>query len=111
MKFRIAKDKWNSKEFTFAEKGLLSYDKFQHFLGGFIFAFIFSFFTSCYIGSVLSILFWFLWEIKDAILDWEDGYCTHFPIKYNWGGDGFSYKDFIAACGGVILFGLLMDLV
>jgi len=99
MRFRFAKDKWLSREYTFAESGLLSYDKFQHFIGGFLFALI---------NPVFSMIFWFLWEVKDGFLRWEeDKYITNWPLKYNWGGDGFSWRDMLAAWlgAGIVMLG------
>ena len=113
MNFRFAKDKWLSQEFTFAESGLLSYDKFQHFLGGAILSFVINFLLrSEIIGLIVSAIFWFLWEVKDGLLRWEEGkYITNWIIRYNWGGDGFSWKDMLAAWLGAglstIFYGIL----
>ncbi len=98
MIWRWAKDKWLSQEFTWARRGPLSYDKLQHFLGGALFA-AFNFW--------FSLFFWFLWEIKDALIPWEKKYCTRIIIVYNWGGDGFSWKDMIAAWLGALLIEFL----
>lgn len=102
---RFAKDKWLSQEFTFAKSGLLSYDKFQHFVGGIVFTMLFGIMLWGIIkGAIASAIFWFLWEVKDGLLKWENGYISHWPIWYNWGGDGFSYKDMLAAwCGAILI--------
>jgi hypothetical protein len=93
---KLANDKWTSRERTFARSGLLTYDKLQHFIGGMLFA----------IPSVtFSLAFWFMWEIKDAIIPWEKRYETNWPIRYNWGGDGFSWRDCLAAwLGAAIIY-------
>jgi len=111
MNFRFAKDKWLSQEFTFVQSGLLSYDKFQHFLGGAAFSLVVTIFADWIVGLISSMLFWFIWEIKDGFLDYENGYFTDFPIRYNWGGDGFSWKDMLAAWAGaglILIMGLLI---
>jgi len=105
MKFQFAKDKWKSQEFSFAGSGVLSYDKFQHFLGGIVVALLAAIICkSAVIGSLISGLFWFFWEIKDGLLSWKAGYITRWPIEYNWGGDGFSWRDMLAAWTGAALF-------
>jgi hypothetical protein len=101
MKFEFAKDTWLSKEYTFARTGILSYDKVQHFLGGFFFALL---------NIWFSIVFWLLWEIKDGFISWKDGYITSFPIRYNWGGDGFSWRDLVASWAGVLIWVLIRSL-
>jgi len=109
MNFRIAHDRWDSREYTFAKAGLLSYDKIQHFLGGIVGTGLFgsiilfrqSIIMSVCLGGIASAIFWFLWEVKDSMLEWEDGqYMTHIVIDYNWGGDGFSWKDMVSAWAG-----------
>lgn len=102
MSFRIAKDKWTSRERTFARSGPLTYDKLQHFIGGALF---FSIGAIChpYFGLAFSMSFWFIWEIKDALIPWENRYETNWPIRYNWGGDGFSWRDMIAAWAGALI--------
>ncbi|MDD5062766.1 MAG: hypothetical protein PHN44_10855 [Candidatus Marinimicrobia bacterium] len=99
MKFRFAKDKWLSKEYTFAHSGLLAYDKFQHFVGGMVVCIIGTFVSkSIAVGVICSAIFWFLWEVKDGILRYEEcQYVTHWPIWYNWGAEGFSWRDMVAA--------------
>lgn len=110
MSSRFAHDRWSSREYTFAKTGLLSYDKVQHFLGGIVGTILFglvifltrgSILISIYLGGVASMIFWLLWEVKDAIIAWEDRqYMTHIVIDYNWGGDGFSWKDMVSAWAG-----------
>ena len=74
---RIAHDSWTGG------------DKIQHAIGGFILALL---------STWVSIIFWLLWEVKDGYIDYE---------KYGWwGGDGFSYKDFIYSLGGAIVCGI-----
>jgi hypothetical protein len=102
MKFRIAKDKWFSKEYTFSNKGLSSYDKFQHFIGGVVATLLLTFFFTVPLALTGSMLFWFLWEVKDGIIPWEARPVTKWPILYNWGGDGFSWRDMIAAWAGAL---------
>jgi hypothetical protein len=102
--FRFAHDKWNSKEDTFKLPGILAHDKVQHFIGGLLLALI---------SPLASMIFWALWEVKDALLPWEHGYYTWFPFigKMNWGGDGFSYKDMISSwIGAIIIFSLTLIL-
>jgi len=99
MTFRFAKDRWTSREKTFTDHGILSYDKVQHFVGGAL--------LSVFVGPLLAVVFAFLWEVKDGLVAWEDGYITRWPIRYNWGGDGFSWKDFVASIGGVIIASVL----
>lgn len=112
LKFRFAKDIWLSHEYTFAKSGLLTYDKFQHFMGGIVVSLIGTLISrNMAIGLISSAVFWFLWEVKDGILRWEEGqYITHWPIRYNWGGDGFSWKDMLAAWAGIFLL-LIGDLI
>jgi hypothetical protein len=103
MIWRWANDRWLSREYTFAKDGILTYDKLQHFLGGALFA-IFNLW--------FSLAFWFLWEVKDALFPWEnDRYITRWPIHYNWGGDGFSWRDMLAAWFGAGLIYLLKGLI
>lgn len=98
MKWRWAKDSWTSKEYTFATRGPLAHDKVQHFLGGFLFSAVSPFFSA---------VFWALWEVKDALVRWEDEYITNWPITYNWGGDGASWRDAVAAWAGVLSWYLI----
>jgi len=109
MTFRFAKDKWLSREFTFAESGLLSYDKFQHLAGGMFVCIIGTLvLKSIAIGMIVSMVFWFLWEVKDALLRYEEEhYVTHWLMWYNWGGDGFSWKDMVAAWAGAMIIGII----
>lgn len=108
MKFRIAQDKWFSHEYTFAKSGILSYDKFQHFIGGIVFTPLFGIMLNSLIyGAICSAIFWFLWDVKDGLIKWEDSYCTEWPIHYNWGGDGFSWKDVVSAWMGAFLLLLI----
>jgi len=98
-----ANDKWTSKETTFAQSGPLAYDKVQHFLGGLLLGLLFRFMfhDPYFIRDVALVAF--LWELKDGWVDWRDGYVTEWPIRYNWGGDGFSWKDLLASIAGVIV--------
>jgi len=98
MQFLIANDTWTSRETTFTKTGLMAYDKVQHFLGGFLFAIL---------NVWFSIAFWLLWEIKDGFISYKKGYITNWPIRYNWGGDGFSWRDLVASwIGALIAVGL-----
>lgn len=99
---KFAKDTWLSKEYTFARMGILSYDKFQHFLGGFLFAIP---------GARFSVIFWTLWEVKDGFISWTKGHVTTWPIRYNWGGDGFSWRDMVAAWAGALCYVLIRRLI
>lgn len=103
MSFRFARDHWLSRERTFAKSGPLTFDKLQHFIGGMVAVLLLFPFVSLLWAALGSMLFWFLWEVKDSLLPWEDGHVTHFPIKYNWGGDGFSWRDMLAAWTGALL--------
>lgn len=94
MKLEFAHDTWTSRETIFTKTDLLSYDKVQHFLGGFLFAIL---------NIWFSIVFWLLWEIKDGFISYKKGYITNWPIRYNWGGDGFSWRDLIASWLGVLI--------
>ena len=100
--FRFARDKWLSQEFTWAKKGPITYDKLQHFIGG-IFLFALGALIHPDFGLAFSMAFWFLWEVKDGLIPWESMPVTTWPLKYNWGGDGFSWRDMIAAWAGAIL--------
>jgi len=79
-----------------------------HCIGGIVFTILFGLMSrNLIIGAICSAIFWFLWEIKDGLIKWEDGYCTGWPIHYNWGGDGLSYKDMLVAWIGAILILLI----
>jgi len=92
MTWRWANDSWNSQQHQFTDRGPLKYDKVQHFIGGYLFG-LFSW--------RIGLAFWFAWEIKDALIPWERGYVTMWPIEHNWGGDGFSWRDMLASWTGV----------
>ena len=47
------------------------------------------------------------WELKDAVLPWEAGVVTRWPVVYNWGGDGFSWRDLVATIVGGLISALL----
>lgn len=93
--WRWANDKWLSKEESslprFLRGTICSYDKLQHLVGGFILALF---------NPYIAFAFWFMWEVKDAIIPCEMKYIM---FGYNWGGDGFSIKDLIAATAGIVI--------
>lgn len=117
---KLAKDTWNSREFTFTQSGFLTYDKVQHFIGGAVAVLLlFPFIGLCW-AVIGSMLFWFLWEIKDGYLDWNDRkengdyrwQTITFGFRYNWGGDGFSWRDMVAAwLGAGIIYTIIGDWV
>jgi len=103
MKFRFAHDHWKTREITFAYSGPLSYDKVQHLIGGFILSVLF--------GPLWASFLALLWEVKDGLVPWEAGYRTYWPVKYNWGGDGFSWRDLVASIGGALVGALIHALL
>ena len=82
-------------EFRFAQDSWTGSDKLDHALGGAVTMLAVSGLThDADVSLKYSVLFWALWEIKDALVRWEDaGY---------WGGDGFSYKDLAWSTAGVL---------
>lgn len=90
MKWRWAKDNWWRP------------DKLWHFIGGLvsplILWIIFDWAASwCVLASLA---FWWLWEVKDAFVRWED---------VGWlGGDGFSWKDGVSSSIGIIIAGQIL---
>lgn len=99
--FRFANDSWKTKNHVFGLPGFLAYDKVQHFIGGLLFGVVSPFYSA---------IFWFLWEVKDAIVPYENSkFTTWFPVigEMNWGGDGFSWKDLLSSLGGSVLIFIL----
>jgi len=84
-------DKWNSQSGT----GIISkYDKTEHFV----------------VAGAIALYDWKValvasvgWEIKDALVPYE---------KYGWiGGEGFSVKDLLADCIGIVVVVCLKGVV
>lgn len=90
-RFDIASDVWLSKEFSFVNFGVFSYDKLQHFIVGFILGLL----SGSPITFTLSIFASILWEVKDGLYSYKVG--------GKWGGDGFSIKDLFAQFIGLII--------
>lgn len=93
--WRWAKDKWTSQEHTWDIFGysLLSHDKIAHFLGGWLLFPLLAKYVGILTAIAISLGFWWLWEVKDALVPYE---------KVGWlGGDGFSWKDGLAATLGI----------
>ncbi len=79
-------------------------DKLGHFLGGLasplLLWVVFHLHRSWCV--VLSLAFWWLWEVKDVFVRWED---------WGWiGGDGFSWRDGAASSLGVFSAGMILAL-
>lgn len=112
MRWRWAKDGFDSRETSIFKTSILSYDKVQHLFFSMIFTIILylvgTFFFEPHIvwspmGSPLTIfLLGILWEVKDALLPYE-------KVGF-WGGDGFSFKDLAADAVGCCI-GLLIILI
>jgi hypothetical protein len=113
---KFAKDSWCSHEYTWAQSGLLTYDKIQHFIGGLVAVLLLFPLVGLWYALAGSMLFWFLWEVKDGFLLWNDRKAdgsyrwetVTFGFHYNWGGDGFSWRDMVAAWAGagMVLIGI-----
>ena len=95
----LAQDKIDSKETSYFKKGLLSYDKIQHFLWGFTFLLI----DASMLNMGLVIVSMILWEVKDGLYDYK---------QYGkLGGDGFSFLDLFAGFMGVSFGFALIQIV
>lgn len=109
---KFAKDQWDSKELSIFQTGILSYDKVQHFFGGFLTTFFLTLLTSLWWAVGISILFWWLWEVKDGYILYESlkekGYS---PFICWFGGDGFSWKDGLASTAGVLFIFVLLSFI
>jgi len=92
MPWRWAKDEWWTG------------DKLGHFLGGFVSPLLLWVVLHLPPGwcVLVSLLFWWVWELKDAWLRWED-------IGW-WGGDGFSWRDGLASTAGVMCAWMILGL-
>lgn len=92
--FRWATDDWNTTQGKY-----IKYDKIEHFIGGLVLTlgckYIFG--MSDVQAWTASVLFWALWEVKDAYIPWES--------FGEWGGDGASFRDFSSSAMGAT-FGL-----
>ena len=92
MPWRWANDEWWSG------------DKLGHFLGGLVSPLLlwaaFHLWRGwCVLGSLA---FWWMWEVKDAWVRWED---------VGWlGGDGFSWRDGLASTVGVGIAWMILEL-
>ena len=98
MKWRWARDNWTTRQGLLRFTG--GYDKIEHalFFGAVYLAvriFGLSVATAWWAAAVFALAN----EVKDALMPWE-----------KWGvigGDGFSWRDFIASVGGIALCWLL----
>lgn len=111
-KWRWAKDGWGTKQTPF-KKAPWCYDKFWHCTLSAVMGALCSLITPL-AGLIIATSFWFLWEVKDAYIPWEDPrFTTWFPFigEMNWGGDGFSWKDMVSSwIGAIIIFSLTLIL-
>ena len=85
------KDKWNSQN---GSRIISKYDKIEHALGFGAIALY-----DWRVALVASVV----WEIKDALVPWEKYGCI--------GGEGFSNKDLLADCIGIVLIVCLKGFV
>ncbi len=110
---RFAKDKWLSREHTFARKGIFAFDKFQHFFGSFLLSLLLFAILRDFSSFIITLGIGILWEIKDGILKWENekNVINIFGWKYNIGGDGISWKDIIADGIGIICSFILIKFI
>jgi hypothetical protein len=79
-------------------------DKLGHFLGGLVSPLLLWAAFGLWRGwcVLFSLAFWWLWEVKDAILRWEDA---------GWlGGDGFSWRDGLVSTAGVFFAWMILEL-
>ena len=89
--FRWSEDSWFTKQGV-----IIKYDKIEHaVLGGCLAVAVYAISRSWISTFVWSTTLNCLWEIKDGFLEWE---------RFGWiGGDGFSWKDFIASEVGILI--------
>ncbi len=95
--WRWAKDKWTSREDMMVRvfgHSLASHDKVCHFMGGWMaYSLLYVLTGSLVLSTIIAAAFWWLWEVKDALVPYE---------TVGWlGGDGFSWKDGVAATVGI----------
>ena len=83
MRWRWARDTWGKP------------DKLGHLIGGAVWVLLLGALWEPWHAFISGLLFWWLWEVKDAFLPWE---------KAGWfGGDGFSWRDGLASSAGCAL--------
>lgn len=110
--FRVANDKWIQR----VSGHIIPYDKPVHLI-------VFIFFgipagvllarnksRAFLLYTIVLALGGLLWEIKDAYVYWETApYISLGPLNINVGGDGFSWKDYVANAAGYVI-GLLLPI-
>lgn len=117
--WRKAKDHWDSRDFTFTDQGLLSYDKFQHGFFSLIGTVLIHLFlrameieATILIAPFTCIFLGLLWEIKDGFIpDIHPNYIRIGRFYYCFGGDGFSYKDLLADWLGVQVAVIIISVI
>jgi len=84
MRWRWARDSWDGR------------DKLWHLLGGLMSPLLLWAVFNLHPGwcILVSLAFWWLWEVKDALVRHED-------IGW-WGGDGFSWRDGVVSSVSVM---------
>lgn len=88
-KFTWAQDHLFTREFSLFKYGILTYDKLQHYLIGFIFIMVDASLSNV-LFTIINLAFW---ELKDGFLNYK---------KYGIiGGDGFSIIDLFVGYLGV----------
>ena len=86
--------------FRYAKDNFRGEDKLAHLFGTYFLVDVLHFFSP--LAWLLAFVLGFAWEVKDGILDWE-------KIGY-FGGDGFSWRDLVADCVGILLWVILHNM-
>lgn len=109
----------------FVQDKFFEVDKVFHLIrDGCIFLILRLFFVNIF-ASVLTVTFAVLWEIKDALVPYENfvvpmikltAWLPHsvsnlIVVHCNPGGNGFSYRDILAGMVGVVILLLIFELI